>query len=58
MDAIPKSYEYVAFEAGQMTTEQEVDFFQRLLDAGVLDSLGMRYTRRAAELIESGDVYA
>lgn len=54
----PNREDYLAFESGRMTPDQEADFFQRLVDSGQLDTLSARYERRAQDLIEKGLVYA
>jgi len=46
--------EIVQYEMGAMTDEEEVAFFQKLIDSGMAWSLQGKYGRRAAQLIEGG----
>ena len=45
----------IAFEAGDMNSEEEVaDFFQHLIDTGIVWQLQGSYIRAAQNLIEGG----
>lgn len=55
---IAKSYDEVgqmiAWEEGLLDDETEADFFQHLIDAGLVWQLQGCYGRRATELIDAG----
>ena len=44
----------MAFESGEMTEEEVLEFFQDLVDTGMAWTLQGSYGRFAAHLIESG----
>tara|TARA_B100000700_G_C14758605_1_gene721006 strand:+ start:155 stop:337 length:183 start_codon:yes stop_codon:yes gene_type:complete len=44
----------MAFESGEMTEEEVLDFFQELVDTGAAWTLQGSYGRLAAHLIETG----
>ena len=44
----------VTYEAGDMTEEETVNFFQRLLDTGMVYNLQGQYQRTASALLEAG----
>lgn len=44
----------IAYEQGEMEVEDEVDFFQELVDSGLAWSLQGSYGRTAKDLIEAG----
>ena len=44
----------LAYEAGEMTPEQQIAFFQRLIDSGLVWQLQGHYGRTAAALIKAG----
>lgn len=46
----------IDWENGDMTHEQEVKFFQQLVDSGLAWQLQGCYGRRASELIKAGEV--
>ena len=51
MDLVDK---IIAWESGEMTEEEVVEFFQELIDSGQAWSLQGSYGRIAKNLIESG----
>jgi len=44
------------YENGEMNEEQEVEFFQSLLDTGIIFSLQGHYQRQMDRMIENGVV--
>jgi hypothetical protein len=44
------------WESGVLTPEQEIAFFQSLIDSGLAWKLGGKYMRRAGVLIAAGKV--
>jgi len=48
----------MAFEAGELTTEEAIDGFQRLIDSGIVWKLQGVYGRTANELIREGFCHA
>jgi hypothetical protein len=44
----------MAFENGELTEDQTIDFFQRLIDSGLAWQLQGMYGRTAHDLIRSG----
>ena len=44
----------IAYEEGQITQDQEVAFFEHLVETGVCWQLSGHYQREAATLIEAG----
>jgi len=42
------------YENGEMNEEQEVEFFQTLLDTGIIFSLQGHYQRQMDRMIENG----
>jgi len=44
----------ITYEAGDMTEEETVDFFQRLLDTGMVYNLQGSYQRTASALVDAG----
>ncbi len=55
MDMVDK---IMAWEGGEMNEEEEVEFFQILIDTGVAWTLQGCYGRNAAALIEAGLCHA
>jgi hypothetical protein len=51
---MPNVSDMMAYENGTMDREQMVDFFQGLIDSGIVWSLQGSYGRTAAQLIDSG----
>jgi len=51
MDTVGKM---MAFESGQMTEEEIIEFFQELIDSGMAWSLQGTYGRMAQALIDQG----
>ena len=49
-----KVQDIMAFESGEMTEEEVLDFFQELVDTGAAWTLQGSYGRLAAHLIETG----
>ena len=45
------------YEAHQMTVSEEINFFQYMLDAGVVWSMPSKYISRAKELINKKFIY-
>lgn len=43
-----------AYENGEMDEEEVIDFFQRLLDTGIINHLQGSYQRMAMEFMRSG----
>lgn len=52
--SIPNVSKIMAYEAGEMTQEEVVEFFQELLDDGSLYCLQGSYHRMAACLLDGG----
>jgi hypothetical protein len=48
--------EYITWETGGMSGQEEIDFFQKLIDMKIIGTLSSRYQRRAAELQAAGQV--
>jgi hypothetical protein len=48
--------EIVRYESGEMDEEQEIEFFQALLDTGTIFSLQGHYQRQMDRMIENGVV--
>ena len=46
--------EIIAYESGELTFDEVVDLFQRLIDTGVINHLQGSYQRTAYSLIEEG----
>tara|TARA_B100000085_G_C18370513_1_gene442154 strand:+ start:587 stop:760 length:174 start_codon:yes stop_codon:yes gene_type:complete len=46
----------VRYENGEMNEEQEIEFFQSLLDTGIIFSLQGHYQRQMDRMIENGVV--
>ena len=44
------------YENGEMNEEQEIEFFQSLLDTGIIFSLQGHYQRQMDRMIENGVV--
>ena len=44
----------IAFEAGELSEEEVIDFFKELTDSGLIHSLQGSYQRVAAQLKEEG----
>jgi hypothetical protein len=44
------------YENGEMNEEQEIEFFQTLLDTGIIFSLQGHYQRQMDRMIENGVV--
>jgi len=44
----------IEFEAGEMEEEETVEFFQEMIDTGIVWGLQGAYGRIATELIEAG----
>ena len=47
----------MAYEAGEMNEEQEINFFQKLVNNGMAWSLQGHYGRVATQLIEAGFIH-
>ena len=45
------------YESHKMTPDQEVRFFQLILDAGVVWAMPSKYMKRAKEMIEKKNIY-
>ena len=52
MDVVNKM---IAWESGELDHDETVEFFQHLIDTGMVFSLQGCYQRTAAALIRSGD---
>jgi len=46
----------IAWENGDLGTEEEITFFQSLLDSGTIYGLQGMYQRRARQLLEDGSI--
>lgn len=44
----------IAWEAGEMNEEETIEFFQGMIDSGLVWSLQGHYGRTAVQLIEAG----
>lgn len=53
---MPNVNDVIAYENGDMTDDQVIEFFQGLVDSGMAWRLQGSYGRMAQALIESGDV--
>lgn len=51
---MPNVDDIIAYEQGEMDDEQIVDFFQGMINSGVVWQLQGHYGRTAAALIEQG----
>jgi len=51
MDIVDK---IIAYESGELDQEEAIEFFQELLDTGLINNLQGSYQRTAAALIEGG----
>jgi hypothetical protein len=51
---MPNVDDIIAYETGEMDSEQVVDFFQGMIDSGIVWQLQGSYGRTAAQLIDSG----
>lgn len=49
--------DFVAYENGDMDEYEVIDFFQRLVDTGMINYLQGHYGRTAQSLIDSGDIF-
>ena len=49
--------DFVAYENGDMDEYEVIDFFQRLVDTGMINHLQGHYGRTAQSLIDSGDIF-
>lgn len=49
--------EIIAWEFGNMTKEQEIIFFQKLIDTKMIKRLQECYVKRCQQLIDVGVVY-
>lgn len=49
----PMVAEFVAYETGMMTIDEVVDFFQRLVDFGVVWQLQGHYQRQLEALVQA-----
>ena len=45
----------IAYEQGEMTSDEVVDFFQEIIDSGLVWQLQGHYGRTANALIDNGD---
>jgi hypothetical protein len=52
----PPVSEIMAYESGELSQEQELELFQKLVDSGLAWKLQGSYGRRAAELLRSGQI--
>ena len=51
---MPNIDKIIEYENGSMTDEDTIDFFQEMIDSGVVWSLQGHYGRMAKQLIEGG----
>jgi hypothetical protein len=51
---VPLVDQLIAYEEGQITHDEEVAFFEHLVETGVCWQLSGHYQREAATLIEAG----
>lgn len=51
---MPSVEEFIDWENGDMSEENEIEFFQKLLDTGMAWTLQGMYGRRTAELLNAG----
>ena len=49
--------DFIAYENGDMDEYEVIDFFQRLVDTGMINHLQGHYGRTAQSLIDSGDIF-
>ena len=49
--------DFIAYENGDMDEYEVIDFFQRLVDTGMINHLQGHYRRTAQSLIDSGDIF-
>jgi len=49
--------DFIAYENGDMDECEVIDFFQRLVDTGMINHLQGHYGRTAQSLIDSGDIF-
>ena len=49
--------DFIAYENGDMDEYEVIDFFQRLVDTGMINHLQGHYGRTAQALIDSGDIF-
>ena len=54
---MPDINDIIAWEYGEMDHDQEIIFFQKLVDTGFAWSLQGMYGRRAYQLIEEGEIH-
>jgi hypothetical protein len=47
----------MAWEDGEMDRDQEIEFFQELVDSGLAWQLQGMYGRRAQQLINEGEIH-
>lgn len=51
---MPSVEEFIDWENGDMSEENEIEFFQKLLDTGMAWTLQGMYGRRTMELLNEG----
>ena len=51
---MPSINDIIAFENGEMTDDRVIDFFQEMIDSGIVWQLQGHYGRTAANLIAAG----
>lgn len=51
---MPNIDDIIAYENGEMDDDQKVEFFQKMIDSGVVWQLQGSYGRTAAYLIDAG----
>jgi len=54
---MPDINDIIAWENGEMDKDQEIIFFQKLVDTGLAWSLQGMYGRRAQQLISDGEIH-
>lgn len=54
MMTMPNISDITAYENNEMTEQEEIDFFQSLIDSGLVWKLQGHYGRTARDFIESG----
>lgn len=54
---MPNINDIIAWENGELDSDQEVEFFQGLIRSGLVWQLQGCYGRRAMQLIESGVIH-
>ncbi len=57
MNFMPSPREHIEWESGAMSPSAEADFFQKLIDGEVLETLSVRYQNRAKELLDTEVIF-